>query len=99
MRVVTLLEVAAIAAALAGCGPTVECRTDVTAGKGTFHGRATGKADDDALRRQSVREACKGSCVAATMDEGADTDGCVARCQADVDGKKIGARTSCAERK
>lgn len=99
MRVVSWLEIAAMAAGLVACGPTVECRSDVSTGNGTFHGVATGKADDDDLRRRSVRDACKNSCVAATMDERAEKEGCPERCQADVDAKKIGVRTSCAERK
>lgn len=99
MRTASWLESAAIAAALVACGPTVECMSDVTAGKGTFHGLATGKADDDDLRRRSIRDACKNSCMAATTDERAEKEGCAERCQADVDAKKIGVRTSCAERK
>jgi hypothetical protein len=91
-----IYAIALASLALGGCGPTVECASDVTAGTGTFHGSASGKAQNAELEQASLRKACQNFCTKAAA-ETADRDGCTSRCMADVAAKKIGARTSCGE--
>lgn len=84
---------AALAALLAaGCGGDIECKTELTTGAASYHGAARGKVEDEALRRESARDACRQKCAA---ESSAILDACTAACSTDVVSKKIGARTTC----
>jgi hypothetical protein len=80
------------AACLAGCSGEIECQTEVTNGSASFRGAATGKAESDALRRDSVRDACRQKCAA---EKAPMVDACTAACAADVAAQKLGAKTTC----
>ena len=86
-----------VAAALAcvSCSKEIECKTEVTNGVATFVGRAKGKEESVALRRESVRDACRQKCAA---EKSPMIDACAAACGADITAQKLGGRTTCGTR-
>src|SRR5690242_2857662 len=80
-RVAALLLASVFALGAAACSGEIECKTEIATGSATFSGKAVGKAENDALRRESVRDACVQKCAAekATM-----IDSCASRCATDV---------------
>lgn len=77
---------------LCGCSGEIECKSEITDGAASFKGAATGKVENEALRRDAVRDACRQKCGAekATMIEP-----CTAVCATDVGAGKIGGKTTC----
>jgi hypothetical protein len=85
-----LLSAAALGAG--ACSGEIECKTEVATGAATFLGKAVGKADNDALRRESLRDACRQKCGA---EKAVMIDACAATCVTDVGATKLGGRTTC----
>ncbi|MCC6556501.1 MAG: hypothetical protein IT372_26380 [Polyangiaceae bacterium] len=97
-RPVRRLLLAALAAitlsAAPGCGKA-RCTAEITDGTATYKGAAEGKKGQLKLDRDAIRDACRQMCAAQKAPV---PDACAARCAADVDGAKIGAKTSCSDR-
>jgi hypothetical protein len=81
---------------LAGCGESMACSTEVTAGTGTFKAVAEGKRPQRELERESLASACKQLCAASKV-EATTTEACVSRCSVDSVAGKIGVRTTCSK--
>jgi hypothetical protein len=91
----TLLIVSGLLfATLCGCGGNVDCTTEVTDGRVTYTGRSKGKAEDQALRVESVRDACRQKCA---IEKAPMVDSCASRCVVDAESAKIGAKTTCSK--
>lgn len=90
-RVTALLLLAASLGASA-CSGEIECKTEVTTGAASFLGKASGKVENEPLRRESVRDACRQKCAA---ERAAMIEPCTATCAADVSAQKLGGRTTC----
>lgn len=86
------LLLAALSPQLCACSGEVRCKSEVTDGSESFTGFATGKAETEALRKSSLRDACVQRCASA---KAAVIDPCAAACVVDVDAKKLGAKTTC----
>ena len=81
---------------LTGCGESMTCTTEVTAGSGTFKAVAEGKRPQRELERDSLSSACKQLCAASKL-EASTTEACVSRCSVDAIAGKIGVRTTCSK--
>jgi hypothetical protein len=92
-RTIVVLLVASLN--LCACSSEVQCKSEVTDGSASFTGYATGKAETDALRKGSLRDACLQRCAAAKAPL---LDSCATACIVDVDAKKIGGRTTCGKK-
>lgn len=83
----------AVVPACFGCsGGEIECKTEVTTGAASYTGKASGKKEDAALRRESERDACRQKCAAERAQM---VDACAAACVTDVAAQKLGGRTTC----
>jgi hypothetical protein len=89
-----LMIVPALLVTLCGCKGNVECTTEVTSGRATYTGRSQGKTEDQPLRVESVRDACRQMCA---IEKSAVIDACASRCVVDAESAKIGAKTTCAK--
>ena len=82
-----------------GCEAKVECTGQINTDRGTFKGHSQGAVADEALKREAVKDACRSMCTSSTIEQAAANEGCTAKCKADVDGSRIGARSSCVDLK
>ena len=89
---VFVLSLAGLLVAAPGCKSEVECKTEVTAGDGTYAGSARGKEENRDLRTASIKDACRQMCAAKKE---VLVDGCAKRCAADVEAGKVGGKTTC----
>ncbi len=81
------------AAGSSGCSKTVECSSEIATGSGAYKGKAQGSGEDAAsVRRESVKDACARMCMETKALE---FNGCRARCVADAEAGKVGAKTTC----
>ena len=94
IRATLLVASGLLLATLCGCKGNVECVTEVTTGRATYTGKSKGKTEDQALRVESVRDACRQMCA---IEKSPVIDSCASRCVVDADAAKIGAKTTCAK--
>jgi hypothetical protein len=91
----TTFLILAAALGVSACSGEIECKTEVTTGAASFTGKSAGKTETEALRRESVREACRQKCAA---EKAPMIDACASICAADVAAQKLGGRTTCGRR-
>jgi hypothetical protein len=81
-------------AAAPGCSKA-RCTAELTDGSATYKGVAEGKKGQPKLDKDAARDACRQMCAAKSASI---PDACAARCVADIDGAKLGVRTTCTDR-
>ena len=86
------LLISAAALGAGACSGEIECKTELATGAASFSGKAVGKVENEALRRDSVRDACRQKCAG---EGAAMIDACTATCATDVAVQKLGGRTTC----
>lgn len=80
-------------AGASGCTKPVECSSEIATGSGAYKGKAQGPGEDAAsVRRESVKDACARMCQETKALE---FNSCRARCVADAEAGKVGAKITC----
>lgn len=88
-----LAALAFAALAAGGCSKPIECSGEVMTESGAFKGKAKGPEGDPApVRREAVKDACARMCVDTKALE---FNACRARCVADAEAGKVGAKITC----
>jgi len=81
-----------VALGVTACSGDIQCKSEVTTGSANFTGLAVGKAENETLRRDAVRDACRQKCGAESAPM---IEPCTAACATDVAAGKLGAKTTC----